>query len=172
MPMLRTGQRAHERGTVYRYRTMVIDHIAHANLYMTLGPRVARALDYLRQTDVGALAPGTYELDGRHLYAMVQEYTTKPLDEGRWEAHVRYADLQFLAHGIERIGYGPMTNFEQQGYDPGKDYAALAGSGEFLTLESGTFMLLWPGEGHMPGIAVEAPVAVKKIVIKIEVDNW
>jgi YhcH/YjgK/YiaL family protein len=150
---------------------MIIDRIAHAHLYASLGPRVAHALDYLQNTNVGALAPGTYELDGRRLYAMVQEYTTKPLDQGKWEAHIRYADLQFVAHGVERIGYGPMTSFEQHAYDSEKDFVALAGSGEYLTLESGTFMLLWPGEGHMPGIAVDAPAAVKKIVIKIEVEH-
>jgi YhcH/YjgK/YiaL family protein len=150
---------------------MVIDRIAHANLYVSLGPRVARALDYLQQTDVAALAPGTYELDGRRLYAMIQEYTTKPLDQGKWEAHIRYADLQCVARGAERIGYGPMTSFEQQAYDPEKDYMALAGAGEVLTLENGTFMLLWPGEGHMPGIAVDVPAVVKKIVIKIEIEH-
>jgi YhcH/YjgK/YiaL family protein len=150
---------------------MVIDRIAHANLYTSLGPRVARALDYLQQTDVVALDPGTYELDGRRVYALVQEYTTKPLEQGNWEAHSRYADLQFVARGVERIGYGPMTRFDQQTYDAEKDYMALAGSGEYLTLDSGSFMLLWPGEGHMPGIAAGSISAVKKIVIKIEVEH-
>jgi YhcH/YjgK/YiaL family protein len=150
---------------------MVIDRIAHANLYRSLGPRVARALDYLQQTDGVALAPGTYELDGRRVFALVQEYTTKPFEQGKWEAHSRYADLQFVASGVERIGYGAMTRFEQQAYDADKDYMALSGSGEFLTLDSGSFMLLWPGEGHMPGIAAGAPSAVKKVVIKIEVDH-
>ena len=150
---------------------MVIDRIAHAHLYTSLGTRVARALNYLQQTDVGALEPGTYELEGRHLYALVQEYTTKAREQAKWEAHSRYADLQFVAHGVERIGYGPMTRFEQHAYDADKDYMALSGSGEFLTLEAGSFMLLWPGEGHMPGITLETPVVVKKIVIKIEIDR-
>jgi len=148
---------------------MVIDRIAHASLYTSLGPRVARAFDYLQGTDLGALVPGTYELDGRRLYALVQDYTTKTLDQGKWEAHVRYADLQCVARGVERIGYGPMTQFEQLAYDAEKDYMALSGTGEHLTLEAGSFMLLWPGEGHMPGIAAGTPSAVKKIVIKIEI---
>lgn len=147
---------------------MIIDRIAHASLYATLSPRVAKALDYLQRTDVASLAPGTYELDERRLYALVQDYTTKPESDGKWEAHCRYADLQFVASGAERIGFGPMTNFDQQEYDQDKDYVALTGTGEFLTLESGFFMLLWPGEGHMPGIAAGAPQKVRKVVIKIE----
>ena len=74
-------------------------------------------------------------------------------------------------HGVERIGFGPMTRFEQESYDPAKDYVALSGEGEFLTLEEGCFMLLWPGEGHMPGIAADAPGPVKKVVVKIEVEH-
>ena len=148
---------------------MIIDRIAHASLYTTLGPRVAKALEYLQTTDVASLAAGTYELEGRRLYAIVQDYTTKPASAGKWEAHCRYADLQFVASGSERIGFGPMTNFEQQEYHPDKDYVAITGAGEFLTLESGFFMLLWPGEGHMPGIAIDAPQQVRKIVVKIEV---
>ncbi|MEI6668194.1 MAG: YhcH/YjgK/YiaL family protein [Acidobacteriota bacterium] len=150
---------------------MVIDRIAHASLYASLGPRVALALDYLQNTDVAALAPGTYELDGRRVYAMVQEYTTRLREQASWEAHSRYADLQFVARGVELMGYGPMTRFEQQSYDADKDYMALSGSGEFVTLEAGSFVLLWPGEGHMPGIVAEQPTTVKKIVIKIEVDH-
>jgi beta-galactosidase beta subunit len=37
-------------------------------------------------------------------------------------------------------------------------------------LQSGDFMLLWPEDGHMPGIAVESPVYVKKAVVKISLD--
>jgi YhcH/YjgK/YiaL family protein len=150
---------------------MVIDRIAHAHLYMSLGPRVALALDYLQKTDLGALAPGTYELDGRHVYAIVQEYTTKAQEQGRWEAHNRYADIQLVVSGVERIGFGPMTQFEQESYDAEKDFMALSGTGEFLTLESGTFMLIWPGEGHMPGMTASTASVVKKIVIKVEVDH-
>ena len=150
---------------------MVTDRIAHAHLYTALGPRVARALEYLQQTNVGALAAGTYELEGRHLYAIVQDYTTKPPEQGKWEAHCRYADLQFVVQGTERIGFGPMTRFEQESYDPERDYVALSGEGEWLTLDEGCFMLLWPGEGHMPGIAAGTPGPVKKIVVKIEVEH-
>jgi biofilm protein TabA len=31
----------------------------------------------------------------------------------------------------------------------------------------GTFLVFWPEDGHMPGIAVDAPAPVRKVVIKI-----
>jgi beta-galactosidase beta subunit len=30
-------------------------------------------------------------------------------------------------------------------------------------------MLLWPDEAHMPGIAVDAPAMLRKVVVKIAV---
>jgi beta-galactosidase beta subunit len=44
----------------------------------------------------------------------------------------------------------------------------LSGDGDFLTVSQGTFMLLMPEDGHMPGIAADAPALVKKAVVKIE----
>ena len=45
----------------------------------------------------------------------------------------------------------------------------LSGQAEFLTLGPGEFMLLWPGDAHMPGIAVGDPAPIKKLVVKIGV---
>jgi biofilm protein TabA len=50
-----------------------------------------------------------------------------------------------------------------------RDFVPLAGDGDFLTLTAGDFMLLFPEDGHMPGIAVGAPRPVTKAVFKIGV---
>jgi YhcH/YjgK/YiaL family protein len=150
---------------------MVIDQIVNAELYLPLGPRIARALEFLRHTDLTSLEPGRHELDGDRLYALVSEYMSKPVQDGRWEAHRRYIDLQCVASGQERIGYAPVGELTSESHDEAKDMTWLAGSGEFLTLGSGEFMLLWPGDAHMPGIAVDEPAPVRKIVVKIRVDT-
>ena len=36
-------------------------------------------------------------------------------------------------------------------------------------MEPGRFMLLWPGDGHMPGISIAESENVKKVVVKIAV---
>jgi len=36
-----------------------------------------------------------------------------------------------------------------------------------VTLLAGEFILLWPGEAHMPGMAIDEPACVRKIVVKI-----
>jgi YhcH/YjgK/YiaL family protein len=146
---------------------MITDHLANGHRYAALGPRLARALAFLQQSDLPGLADGRYDIDGEAVYALVQRYTSKRPDQGRWEAHQRYADLQYVAEGRERMGYGQLARFGRGTYDPAKDIEFLTGDGDFVLLGAGDFIVLWPGEVHMPGMAVGAPAAVRKIVVKI-----
>jgi YhcH/YjgK/YiaL family protein len=41
--------------------------------------------------------------------------------------------------------------------------------GDFITLGDDRFVVLWPGDAHMPGIAVDAPAEVRKVVVKIAI---
>jgi len=149
---------------------MIIDRISNAHLYEHLSPRIKRAFDYLRRTDLAALAPGRYDIDGDTLYVMLSQYETKPRTQGAWEAHRRYIDLQVVIQGTEQIGYSHLSRLTPGLYEADRDFVPLAGEGDFLTLTAGDFMLLFPDDGHMPGVAVGAPNLVKKAVFKIGVE--
>lgn len=146
---------------------MIVDLLANSPLYRGLNPRVDRAFAYLHETDLTALEPGDYEIDGRNIYARVLTYTTRPPEQGAWEAHRLYIDLQVMVQGQERICYAPLSCLAPGAYDEAKDFWRLSGEGDAVTLRSGSFMLLWPSDGHMPCLAVEAPAPVKKVVVKI-----
>lgn len=146
---------------------MILDTLDNCAFYGRLSPLLSRAFEFLRGTNLEALEPGRHEIKGTHLYALVNEYMTKPLGEGRWEAHRKYIDLQCMARGEERIGYGHLARFSEGRYDEEKDFLPLEGEGEFATLRAGYFMLLFPWDAHMPGMAAGAPVQVKKAVVKI-----
>jgi biofilm protein TabA len=148
---------------------MITDHLTNARIYYPLGERIQRAFEYLQQADLLSLPPGRFELDGKDLYVMSQEYTSKTPAQGKWEAHRRYIDLQYITLGTERIGYAHLNRLEQGDYNPEKDFLALTGEGDFITLSAGDFMLLFPEDAHMPGMAVSDPVPVKKVVLKIAV---
>ncbi len=148
---------------------MIIDQISNAYLYTSLSPEIKRAFDYIQGTDLLTLRVGEHELDGRNFYVVVQQHNTKLPDQGRWEAHRRYIDLHYMVQGTERIGYAPLSRMKQGAYDGIKDFLALSGTGDFMTLKSGDFMLLWNDEGHMPGMAVDSPSMVNKIVVKIRI---
>jgi YhcH/YjgK/YiaL family protein len=145
---------------------MIADHLANLRRYEA-DKRLAQAIAFLERPDLKTLAGGRHEIDGDAVYALVQRYTSKSAGSGRWEAHQRYADVQVVLEGTERIGYGQMTRFARGTYDPAKDIEFLTGDGSFMELAAGDFVVLWPGEVHMPGMAAGAPAPVTKIVIKI-----
>jgi YhcH/YjgK/YiaL family protein len=148
---------------------MITDRLDNAHLYTPLSAGIRRAFEYLENTDLQALEVGRIELDGKNLYVTSQEYTSKLPDQGKWEAHHRYIDLQYIISGTERIGYAPIGRLTMGEYNPEKDFQALTGSGDFISLTAGDFMLLFPEDAHMPGMAITNPAPVKKVVVKIMV---
>lgn len=148
---------------------MIIDQIAQAGRYADLHPGFAAAFSFLRSQDLAALPLRRIDLQGDALFALVQEYPSKPEAEGFWEAHRRYIDLQYIVSGRERIGWAPLARMELLSHDAARDLSLLKGEGESLTLQAGDFMLLWPEDAHMPGLQVAGAEPVRKIVFKIAV---
>ncbi len=149
---------------------MIIDSIRNKALYSGLGGGISKALDYLAGKEFAAMAPGRYELEGDRLFALVQRYETKPREKGVWEAHRRYIDVQFVASGVESMGYAPIGSLTvTQPYAADNDCVLLAGTGDFVTAAAGTFVVFFPEDAHMPCLACGAPPAVCKVVVKVAV---
>ena len=148
---------------------MIIDQLQNAEQYYGLGTGIEAALRYLQQTDFKNVAPERYDIDGDRVYAMVQEYDAKPKAEGFWEAHRKYLDVQYVAAGVEHMGYAAAATLQAGRYEEDKDFIKLEGDGEFFLLRKGYFCILAPQDAHMPGMAVEQSAPVKKVVVKVEV---
>jgi YhcH/YjgK/YiaL family protein len=149
---------------------MIIDLIDNINLYTGLGTRITKALNYIKQTDFVTLENGRYDVEGDDVYATVSRYKTKPIDEGKWEAHKKYIDIQYISSGTELIGYSFLKNMaEVSGYNSENDYQLFEGNGLFIKIEKNTFMILFPSDAHMPGIAIKNPEDVIKVVVKVKV---
>ena len=125
------------------------------------------ALRYLQETDVQNAAADRYDIDGDKVYAMVQEYNSKPKAEGFWESHRKYLDVQYVAAGAEHMGYAPTVRLSPGEYQEENDFIEMAGDGEFFHLREGFFCILAPQDAHMPGMAIDQPAPVKKVVIKV-----
>ncbi len=151
---------------------MIIDRLTNLEQYRGLAPKWVRALEFLRDTDVLSLALGRHDLDGDQLFALVQEYRTKPVAECRWEAHRRYCDVQFVARGAESIGVMNIERMQiEQPYDADRDVAFFAGEGDFITLHAGSFAIFAPQDVHMPCVAAVGSEPIRKIVLKAAVDD-
>ncbi|WP_425616310.1 YhcH/YjgK/YiaL family protein [Anatilimnocola sp. NA78] len=168
---------------------MIIDHLSRADLYHGLGPRFAKAFEFLRTADLLKLDLGKHELEGDKLFALIQEYTPKPRAVGKFEAHERYWDVQFVAKGVERMGWVDRARLTvTEPHDPDRDVAffdsSLNGPGDLVLVPTGYFTVFGPHDGHMPGVAVTnspesdftfssrlsgpAETLVRKVVIKVD----
>lgn len=150
---------------------MIIDHVSNAYRYRQLSRGLSRAVEFLARPDLSSLAPGRHEIEGDHVWALVSDYTTSPMSERRWEAHRRHMDVHSVVRGSECIGYSPVGRMRAEPYDEAKDILWLSGTGTCLTLLPGYFMVLWPDEAHMPGVAHGDAIDVRKVVVKILVDD-
>ncbi len=151
---------------------MIIDTLDNAAVYESLGPGFAEAFAYLRNGRAGTDAIGRHALDGDDLFVNVEEYTTKPRDQGRWEAHRRYADVQYVVSGCERMGYAVIDGMAvEQAYDAETDVGFFTGEGVMLRVAAGVFTVFMPQDVHMPQIACDNPAPVRKVVVKVLVNG-
>ncbi len=97
----------------------------------------------------------------------MQEYTTRAADQCVWEAHRKYIDVQFVAVGVERMGFANLAQMrERDAYDPTRDVAFFDPGESFVTIPAGMFAIFGPEDVHSPGHAAGQPSVVRKVVVK------
>lgn len=136
---------------------------------MNISNELKTGFEYLVNTDLQALEPGFHEIVGKDIFALVSEFETKGPEACRLEAHQAYADIQYIVSGREAIGFTTLNNQEiTSPYTPERDIVFFAGKTTPLILETGTFVVFFPQDIHQPGMQVDGPEKVKKVVIKVK----
>ena len=150
---------------------MIADIIKNRQLYSVISPRIASGLEYIAKTDFSAMDPGRYELDGSNLFVLVQAYDSIPREQGKWECHRNYIDIQYIAEGVEQIGVNTIGKMNViTPYNPEKDIEILGGDGDYVTLSKGAYGIFFPDDAHQPKIAPgNKPGPVKKVVVKVKI---
>lgn len=151
---------------------MIFDVAANLDFYRDLGGngRYAKAVDFLKNTDLAGLAPGKYEIDGTDVFASVAEYTTISWDEAKFEAHENYTDIQYMITGSEVMTYAPVSELKiSVPYNSEKDVVFFDNSNPGLkaVVKAGQFMIFNPWDGHKPKACNGTPAPIKKVIVKI-----
>lgn len=150
---------------------MIVDSLANAETYYGLSDSIKKALQYIETHDLKAMEPGKYEIDGDDLYINVgSEYSPKSCDEGIWEAHRDYIDIQYVIEGCEYMGYAnieTLTTTEE--YRKDIDAELFEGKGDRILVTEGNFAVFFPQDGHMPGILACANQKSRKAVVKVKI---
>lgn len=146
-------------------------HINISTKYDYLSEKFKAGYKWLAETDIKALADGSYPILGDEVVASVQSYTTEPAEKRRFEAHNKYFDIQYIAEGQEYFGVCRREGLKESEARPEKDLyffedPELSG---MILLREGDLIVVEPEEAHKPKCAAGAPMKVKKVVIKVKI---
>lgn len=146
---------------------MIIDKIENIRFYSSMLNNLdagLAAIDALETKEVGR-----YEFDGG--FFMVQEGSTKPMEEGTFEAHRKFVDVQIILEGSEELAWHEMKDLETAiEYNPEKDAERLTGTFDHvMKIGKGMFYAVYPHDGHKPVSHTKEQQSFKKIVLKLPV---
>ena len=146
---------------------MILDTLENYQLYSTINERIAKGFAFLRNTDLDAIPSGKHDIEGDTIFALVQEYQTKPLNECKLESHKKYIDIQYVIRGEEFMGVTTKNNQKILEQDEDKDYTFYEGTTSLVRVSKGMFTIFFPDDLHQPCVQTESAAEVKKVVIKV-----
>lgn len=124
-----------------------------------------------RLLGVGVGASNRVEL-GDGVFALEQAYNTKARSEGKWESHKKYIDIQVVVEGDEIIEVTETKHLAvAEDLTPGKDliFYKEYDAGSQVRFSGGEAAILFPPDGHKPGVRTEQTALVRKVVVKVPV---
>ena len=146
---------------------MIFATLANADRYAALHSLFPRAFDYLRNTDLNALAPGRYPIEGERLFAIVETATGRSRDQAKLEGHRKYIDIQLVLEGTDEMGWKPLSDCQE----PLADYSAERdiqffrdAPASWIATPPGAFCIFFPEDAHAPLVSDNA---IRKVIIKI-----
>ena len=148
---------------------MIITDIENLGTYAGCHGLFTEAFDYIMKTCRDYPAPGEYEIDGRAVYSLVQQYHTMPAEACGWEGHRKYIDIHVICAGEERHQVALLKGSgEDLPYDPAWDVAHCEPETYFeIPLRSGDVAIYFPNDLHKAKCILEDSTEVKKVVVKV-----
>ncbi len=146
---------------------MIFDELKNCALYYGVNKHFEKAFDFIKSYASNPLEAGTYEIDGKDVFAMVQDNPLK--DDARFETHKLYIDIQFVISGSEKMQYAPVDSLTlTEDKTPDKDVLFYDNTNLATDLKvyAQSFAVFFPNDGHKPGLKLDGETN-KKIVVKV-----
>lgn len=145
---------------------MIYAKLSDAENYLGLNPNLDRALKLLTPEFLSTVGTVRQNIDGDKLYVTRFDVSTSTDEARLFEYHRRYLDIFVDVNGTERVDIATPEKLEVR--DQHDDYWGCAGHAEqSVILTPGSFLVLFPGDAHRPGMAAAEPVNISRIVFKI-----
>ena len=150
---------------------MILDTLSRCEASGLFAQRLLEGIGFLKNTDFSRLADGRHEVND-WMYFLIQRYETKNRIDAKFEAHRKYADIQYIRSGHELMGCCDLADTSELApFSEEKDCGKYAANGvyEEFAVGPGQFAVFLPHDCHKPSYHPddEAPCAVEKVVVKI-----
>jgi len=151
---------------------MIIDSLQNAAKYYSVHPLFTKAFEYIAGVNFTDIEPGTYEIQGDELKAIVSDAEGKSREESlqKFECHQKHIDIQVCIKGVEAFGWKPIEKCKKDngGYDGEKDVQFWNDEPDmYFTLTNNQFVILFPEDVHAPMIGA-GEGSIKKMVVKVK----
>ena len=144
---------------------MVVDRLENLEKYASLNHLFAKAMEYLKTTDLNAQELGKVKLQGDDLVVNFSQTKPKTKEEAKLETHNQFIDIQIPLSGVEVMGYTAREDLPEADYDADKDISFYPGLAEsYIPVKPGMFAIFFPQDAHAPGVS---PDGVKKVIVKV-----
>ncbi|OCB78745.1 YhcH/YjgK/YiaL family protein [Flavobacterium crassostreae] len=148
---------------------MILDKIENYALYATITDRLAKGFEFIKNIDPNTIELGTYEIEDKAVFAVVQEYDTKEIKDCLLESHIKYIDIQYVLEGTELMGVATKKDQKVLEVDTEKDFIFYEAETPYIQLVPGMFTVFFPDDLHRPCVKDGAISRVKKVVVKVQV---
>jgi YhcH/YjgK/YiaL family protein len=148
---------------------MILSALSQSSRYAALHPLFQRAFDYIRDTDLYALAPGRYPIVGEDLFAIVELVPGKTKEAARLEAHRKYIDIQLVLEGDETMGWKPLADCFNpvSEHSEDKDIRFFHDApASWVPVPTDHFCIFFPEDAHAPLVGSGM---VRKVIFKVAV---
>jgi biofilm protein TabA len=148
---------------------MILSALSQASRHAALHPLFRQAFNYMRDTNLNALAPGRYPIVCDDLFAIVEHVSAKSKEMAKLEAHRRYIDIQFVLDGDEQMGWKPLADCLNpiSEYSEEKDIRFFHDApASWITVPPEHFCIFFPEDAHAPLVGSGQ---VRKVIFKVAV---
>ena len=149
---------------------MILDYWKNVNKYEGMVNYLQEALAAVEA--LPELKVGRYEFE--HGFFMVQDGETRFAEDGEFEVHRRYVDVQYMYDGCEELVWEEMSNLSESApFDVEKDFGPMKGERiHRINVTKGMFYIMFPWDGHEACThSGDQPHHYTKIVIKLPLEK-
>jgi YhcH/YjgK/YiaL family protein len=136
--------------------------------YAAINPLFPKVVEFLKANDLGKMADGKYEIEGKDLFVNITTTKSKTPDEAVIETHNKMIDIQIPITAAETYGFTQRDLLPDAAYNAEKDITKIPdlAADSYVTCQPGMMAIFFPQDGHAPCIATVPEF--KKAIFKIK----